>query len=198
MTAWIEKHLSRWMILGILLEIIVLALAYVEADGDWLYFFRSAARLSGRVSLLFFSLSFVYITLNPGFERTLVSTKYRLNLNFAIIHMIHWFFLATAIYLNDFIIPIPRLIPGFLAYVVIVCSPLVFKSFSTNLKLLKLIQNSFLYLPWTVFFLTYLTRLTGNAPSITGQMAAYIPLMIYTVGLLIWHLIYRFGFAGKK
>lgn len=191
MTHWIEKHLNRWIWIGLAMEAAVLVAAYLESGGDWLYFFRSAARLSGRVSLLFYTIVIVYFTLQTEVSDYPLRVKQGISANFAILHMIHWVLLATAIYVNAFDFPILRLIPGSLAYIAIVAAPFMFQPQVFSMSSVRRFQQVYLYLPWLIFFLTYLTRLSGNAPTATGSFQAYIPLMIFTTGLLIWHFGYR-------
>jgi hypothetical protein len=58
-----EKIIKKSLVIGLILEVAVLILAYVEAT-DVTTFFQCAARLSGRVSLLLFSFVVYYFSSN--------------------------------------------------------------------------------------------------------------------------------------
>jgi hypothetical protein len=97
------KHLSKLLLIGIILEVIVFIFSYFEANNDVTLFFQASARLSGRVSLLYFSLLFIYDTIKPtNNDAKIIQTKYILAVNFAVLHIIHWFLLATAISMSGF------------------------------------------------------------------------------------------------
>ena len=190
------KHLSKYLGIGILLEILVLILSYFEANGDITHFFQATARLSGRVSLLFFSLLFIYATLFPSVEQGSESlkVKYVLAKNFAIIHVIHWFLLATAAKLSKFsIVPI-RVAGGALAYLIIVLLPFIIQRMIFKKIPLRTAFNVYLFYVWLIFFITYLTRVLGKASPITGIMPAYYILISLTTALMI----FRIGIIIKK
>lgn len=60
-----QNILKNSLRIGLLLEFAVLILAFMEANGDTTLFFQTAARLSGRVSLLLF-IFVVYYFLETG------------------------------------------------------------------------------------------------------------------------------------
>lgn len=184
------KHLSKHLGIGILLEILVLVLSYFEANGDTTYFFQAAARLSGRVSLLFFGLLFVYATLFPSVEANSepLHVKFILARNFAIIHVIHWFLLATAVKLSGFALVPTRLAGGALAYLMIVLLPFVIQKKVFKKMSLSIALNVYLPYVWLIFFITYLTRVLGKASPITGSMPAYYILISITLALMFFRL----------
>jgi hypothetical protein len=185
-----KKYLHNLLNIGLGLELLVLILSYFEANGDTTHFFQATARLSGRVSLLYFSFLFIYTTLNPSIEPNSQSlqAKYILARNFAILHVIHWFLLATAVSMSGFNIVPYKLTGGALAYLMIVLLPFILNGkLFPNLSL-RLALNIYLPYVWLIFFVTYLTRVLGKAAPITGIMPAYYVLISITVGLMIWRV----------
>jgi hypothetical protein len=185
-----KKYLPNLLSIGLGLEFLVLILSYFEANGDTTHFFQASARLSGRVSLLYFSLLFIYTTLSPSVESGSepLQIKYILARNFAILHVIHWFLLATAVSMSGFNIVPYKLMGGALAYLMIVLLPFILNGkLFPNLSL-RLALNVYLPYVWLIFFVTYLTRVLGKAAPITGIMPAYYVLISITVGLMIWRI----------
>jgi VanZ family protein len=185
-----KKYLPNLLFIGLGLEILVLLLSYLEANGNLTHFFQASARLSGRVSLLYFGFLFVYSTLNPFIESNSepLQVKYILARNFAILHIIHWFLLATAVSMSGFNIVPYKLMGGALAYLMIVLLPFILSGkLFPNLSL-RLALNIYLPYVWLIFFITYLTRVLGKATPITGIMPAYYSLISITLGLMIWRV----------
>ncbi len=114
--------ISKWLWAGLLLEAIVLLAARQESNGDTTAFFQSAARLSGRVSLLFFGAFVVYAARFPGVEAGSAPLKIKgqLAFDFMVVHVIHWFLLAAAVQLSGFELVPFRLAGGILAYAMVV------------------------------------------------------------------------------
>ena len=192
MNTFTKKYLPYLFPIGLGLELLVLLLSYLETGDYWHLFFRATARLSGRVYLLYFAHFLVYATLNPSAEKGSepLKTKFILARNFAIMHIIHWFLLVTAIKMNGFELPLARLVPGIIAYSMVVLMPFVLNGNLFKTIKLSLAQNVYVYYVWLLFFLTYLARLSGNSPTATGTMPVYIALMIVTISLLVWRILY--------
>lgn len=184
------KHLSKLLPIGILLEVFVLVLSYFEAAGDITLFFQATARLSGRMSLLFFGFLFVYATLFPSVEADSepLRVKFILARNFAILHVIHWFLLATAVQLSGFELAPTRVAGGALAYAMIVLLPFVIKGKLFSKLPLRWVFMVYLTYVWLIFFITYLTRILGKATHITGTMLAYQVLIGITAILMLWRI----------
>jgi hypothetical protein len=189
--------LNRLLPIGIALELLVLITSYFESSGDTTAFFQAAARLSGRVSLLFFTFYFIYSTLNPSVKALSVKeypeneglkTKYILSRDFAIIHLIHWVFLAIAVKLSGFELVPYRVAGGALAYFMVVAMPFILKKkIFTNFSL-RVTEGVYIFYVWLIFFMTYLPRIRGHVPTATGNMQAYYILIIFTIGLILWRI----------
>jgi hypothetical protein len=189
--------LNRLLPYGIALEILVLIISYFENTGDAAAFFQAAARLSGRVSLLFFAFYLIYATLHPSVksltvneypEDTVLKTKHILSRDFAIIHGIHWVFLAIAVKLSGFELVPFRVAGGALAYLMIVVMPFILnKKILGNLNLF-VTEGVYIFYVWLIFFMTYLSRIRGQTPTATGTMPVYYVLTVITIGLLLWRI----------
>lgn len=184
------KHFSKFLFFGILLEIVVLILSYAEANGDTTHFFQAAARLSGRVSLLFFGMLFVYATLFPSVEpdSNPLRLKFILARNFAVIHIIHFFLLATAVKLSGFELVPTRVAGGALAYLMIVFFPFILQRKLFATLSLRRVLHMYLTYVWLIFFITYMTRVLGKTSHITGSIPAYKALLSITAILMIWRI----------
>lgn len=176
--------------LGIALEVLVMLLAYIESKGDTTLFFQASARLSGRVSLMFFLFYGIYATRHPSVETGIsLSIKTQLVTDFAVIHIIHWVFLAIAVKLSGFELVPFRVAGGALAYLMIVLMPFIYhKKLFASFSLLTM-QHIYIFYVWLIFFMTYLSRLRGQTPTATGDMTAYQVLIAITSTFLIWRIV---------
>jgi hypothetical protein len=191
----IERFAPRLIVLGLVLELLVLLVAFLESDGAMQSFFQASARLSGRVSVLFFSVLMIYATLVPEFERGTneFRTKYILFRDFAIVHIIHWFLLAAAVYLSPFeLLPI-RVMGGAIAYGLVAAMPYLMERASTGQPTLVAVQASYMFWVWIVFTMTYTSRLGGSTSSHTGSPAAWWPIFIWLIGLIFWRSLRLLG-----
>ena len=182
------------------LEGIAIILAGMQSDSDLTVFFQHAARLTGRVSLFAFSVLLVYVTLNPRFERDTDTFRHKSVLfrDFAIVHVIHGFFLAVAVYLAPFeLIPL-RVAGGAIAYIFIVGMPFLLQRLTVQEPLLVAAQGIYLLWVWLVFVMTYRARLAGETPTSTGTPAEWLPLYTFVLGLMIWRLGYTFWYRLKQ
>lgn len=186
----IQRLSTKLLFIGLGLEGLALLASYFEANGDLSAFFQAAARLSGRVSLLFFALLLIYATLYPTMERTsaVFGVKYRLFRDFAILHVVHWTLLATSVWLNGFELVASRLAAGALAYSLVVSMPFLLQTERIGVQFLARLQGLYLFWVWFVFFMTYVTRLRGQNPSASGSVAAWWPLAVFSAGLMLWRL----------
>ncbi len=197
-----ERRLLKLLPYGYGLEALVLLMAYIESYGDTPAFFQAAARLSGRVSLLFFFILGIYATIYPSEipnteggtqtekERLVHKVKTSLSKDFAIVHVIHWMFLAVAIALSGFdIVPI-RVLGGALAYALIIVMPLIYEKRLFADKPLPILENGYIIYVWFIFFMTYLPRVFGNAPKATGNLSSYIVFMAFTVAFMAWRVVF--------
>ncbi len=189
-----KNKITKLLVLGIALETLVLLLSFVESKGDTTLFFQASARLSGRVSLLFFLFYGIYATRHPSVETGSValSVKTMMVRDFAVIHIIHWVFLAIAVVLSGFELVPFRVLGGALAYLMIVLMPFIYQKKLLATVSLTMMQHVYIFYVWLIFFMTYLSRVRGQTPRATGDMSAYWVLMGVTAAFLIWRIVKMF------
>jgi hypothetical protein len=194
----IARLTPYWLTMGLGLEGLMLLAAWLESSGDTTVFFQAAARLSGRVSLLYFAVLLVQVTHQPAWNRQMpgFETNFRLFRDFAVLHVIHWGLLAVAVYRTGFELVPFRVAGGALAYLLVVGLPILLRTDWLTESTLRRLGAFYFFWVWLVFFLTYLTRLRGQAPIHTGSPAAWWPLLLVTVGLMAWRV--WFVFFQKK
>jgi len=158
---------------------------------------QAVTRFSGRVSLLIFSLIFLFQNHKHLNVKTILSEKYFLI--FAITHGIHLAELLTFIYISgNPLIPL-RLAGGFLAYVLIFVMPYVQSLFERN----KISPSAFssltliyLYYVWFIFFMSYLPRVRGTLPNVGGSYSEFVMLLAWVS--LIMGIKLQSLFMAKK
>lgn len=150
-----KLSLRTLLLLGIAAEIAIFLVAYMVQpsieEG-----FRYAARYSGRLSaFVFLSAFYLFTKAHPTPLKD--SPRVRDNIIlFAVLHLIHFGFLATNVYLNDIPLVPTKLIGGGLAYLMIVVAPFALH----NLKLP--VQLVYFYYVTLVMTITYLARIKGD------------------------------------
>ena len=147
--------LRKLLFFGIAAEALIFLLSYgmypVIEDA-----FRFAARYSGRLSLLVFFFAFYLYA--RDYPKPVGENRQLRNfiLLFAVLHLIHWGFLATNIYLNDIPIVVVRVLGGALAYGMIVAAPFALHRVKPELQLI------YFYYVSLVMGLTYWARVKGD------------------------------------
>jgi hypothetical protein len=200
MITTLNKLSPRFLTIGLVLELLVLILAWLESAGDTTRFFQGAARLSGRVSLLFFVFLMIYATLMPKFDRhtQTFQTKYLLFRDFAIVHVIHWCLLAVSVSMSHFeLLPI-RVLGGAVAYGLVVTMPYLMSRPALNVPLLTGMQSAYMFWVWLVFTMTYTARLSGGSLVHTGSPVAWWPLFSVLILLIFWRSVYLLKGTLKK
>lgn len=144
-----SKRLGQLLVLGILIEVVILLYSNLITENTP-ELFKYAARYSGRFSLFVFLIAFYFYT----FSKKLQLTNF-IKL-FALVHLIHFGFLATNIYLNEITLEVPKLIGGALAYIMIVIAPFKLDTLSTKWQLVYFYYVSF------VMIMTYIARIKGD------------------------------------
>jgi hypothetical protein len=193
------KNIKKHLFIGLFLEVIVFFISFIEANGDITLFFQACARHSGRVSLAFFTLLFVYHTIEPNVEEgKILNIKYILARNFTIIHIIHWFLLVVAVKLSGFELVPFRVAGGAIAYIMVLFLPYILKRRIFKKISLGKIFNIYLSYVWLIFFMTYVARLTSEDSLFTGTKSSYILLFIFTSGIMLWRIFILLKNRNKK
>ena len=170
--------IKRGYFVGLLLEAILFIFLYI-IEPEINEVFRYAARYSGRLSLGIYLLCFFFF--NQAYQKniSLEITKKALGV-FAIMHLIHLFFLTFSIYLNEVPIIPSRLTGGFIAYLMIVVYP--FYIDKINRKVYHLV---YFYYVGFVMLMTYISRIQGKFEGANPEMFHYI-----AMGILILCLVF--------
>jgi hypothetical protein len=179
--------LRNIILIGIALEALVALFAWTTSETT-VGFFQTAARISGRLSLAVFTLLFLYSTN----RNRVTATENAWFVGFAVVHVIHFGFLATFIYLSGVaLIPI-RLVGGIIAYLLTVVYPIMVLRNLGDEKLRSRMREAHLYFVWFVMFMTYLSRVKAEQSWVGGDMAHYQFLFGFVIMLLIGQLILRY------
>lgn len=117
---------------------------------------RMASRYSGRLSAgIFLYCLFLYTTNYPKPVTGNQVLRNMLSL-FALLHLIHWGFLAANVYINQIPLEIPKVIGGTLAYLMIVAAPFRLHKMNVGWQWAFFIYVSF------VMVMTYIARIKGD------------------------------------
>jgi hypothetical protein len=190
-------NFRRAILFSVLLEFSIL-LSAVLIFGFTLEALQTATRYSGRLSLVVFS--FIFLTQNKKDKLTpcLSGRPYHI---FAVIHGIHLIELLVFVYLSQPKLVPYRLLGGFVAYVFIFLMPL-FDHYQKQKKISAVrfftVETIFLYYVWLIFFITYLTRVLGNAPIVEGSYWEHVAFLGWVATMLGTKLISLIKFNISK
>ncbi len=168
---------------GIELTIIAIAFAIYGWDIEAA---QAIARFSGRFSLLIFAILFA--TGVPLRSRILSEYPYTI---FAIVHGIHLIELLIYVKLVGRELILYRILGGALAYAMIFAMPLVQLKFTRkqiSTRMFLILENTYCYYVWFIFFMAYLPRVTGNHANAGGTFAEHLAFFILTMAILIIRL----------
>ena len=147
--------LRTLLLLGVSAELAILLISYLlhPEVGET---FRHAARYSGRLSAIIFLFTF-YLFAHSYPTALAHNTQLRnFILLFAILHVIHFGFLVTNVYLNAVPLEAVKLAGGALAYLMIVVAPYKLHQLKPKFQLV------YFYYVSLVMILTYMARIKGD------------------------------------
>jgi len=180
-----KLSLRNLLFLGVSIEIIILLVSYLlhpEIEET----FRYAARYSGRLSALVFLYTFYqYASSFPSPIKDNIELRNFIRL-FALLHVIHWGFLATNVYLNSVPLETVKVIGGALAYLMIVVAPFKLHQLKTPFQL------TYFYYVGLVMILTYVARIKGDFEGAEPYWLHYLAISTLMVCCLV------FGFWMRK
>lgn len=179
------KSKTYWII-GVLFELLILVWAR-NIDSDPAAIFQLAARYSGRLSLVYFLLPWwLYMLANKQDFFQLLQKPLR---TFAVLHLIHFIFLALNVHLNAIpLIPV-KLIGGTLGYIMILFIPFL----RHPIKFKKELYNGYFLYVGVVMILTYISRIKGDFEGSVPSPIHYIAIttLAITMLLFLWQLLKR-------
>ena len=170
--------IKKGFVLGVLIEVLLFIFLY-SFEPEINEVFRYAARYSGRLSLVMYLLCFFLFKEASLKNKSLEITKKALGI-FAIMHVIHFIFLAFSMHLNEVPIIPTRMAGGFIAYLMIVVYPFYINKI--NRKVYHLI---YFYYVGFVMLMTYISRIRGQFVGANPEMFHFI-----AMGVLILCLVF--------
>jgi len=179
--------LKKLLAIGVSVEIIIFIVSYMNhpAIEDM---FRYAARYSGRLSFLIFIYTFYLFTRNhPNPIRDNNQLRNYIQL-FAVLHVIHFGFLAMCVYLNSIPLETVKVIGGALAYLMILIAPFKLHAVKFNYQLI------YFYYVSLVMALTFVARFKGDFEGAAPHWLHYLGLTTMILcSILFGGMIYKSG-----
>ena len=175
--------LQKLLLFGVTVELLILLASYL-IHPEIEYTFRYAARYSGRLSAFVFLYAFYLFTKRP---KDLGSNRRARNFItlFAVVHVIHFGFIALSVYLNAIPLETIKVIGGALAYSMIVIAPF-------KLHLLKFShQLIYFYYVSLVMILTYVARIKGDFPGAEPFWFHYVMLTVLFASCIVFGIWIR-------
>lgn len=151
MTLSITKKIA----IGVLAEILIFCFVYAT-QASIEETFRIAARYSGRLSAVVFLFSFFWFAKSPPHLRSANSVWHHSIVVFAVLHLIHFGFLACNVYLNKIPLETVKVFGGALAYAMIVVFPFTWHRLRSTHFII------YYYYVSLVMILTYMARIKGD------------------------------------
>lgn len=168
-------------IAGVVLEVVIFIASYLLHPNieDT---FRFAARYSGRLSALVFLFTFyLYATSKIQIkDHALLQNFVKV---FALLHIIHFGFLASCVYLNAIPLETVKVIGGALAYAMIVVAP-----FKLH-KIKKPYQIIYFYYVSFVIIMTYLARLKGDFEGAESSSIHYVGISLMILACIVFAML---------
>ena len=165
--------------LGIISQLILI-LILMSLLTDVNEIFRYAARFSGRFSFSLYLISLLSFLKFYTKNHTIVFTKKVLGV-FSLIHLIHFCFLATSIYLNSIPIIPYRLAGGFIAYIMIIIYPFYIEKVKN-----KILHFIYFYYVGFIMIMTYIARIRGNFKGAEPEMFHYLAITFLIITLIVF------------
>lgn len=176
---------KKWLYGGVAIEILIFLLCFYSFS-DLNEVFRYAARYSGRFSLIVYLFCFGYFSFNyTAFHGESKNDVKNLITVFCILHFIHFFFLATNVYLNKIELVPYRLAGGFLAYLLI----LIYPFYIDKPKTPKISHLIYFYYVGFIMFMTYLGRIKDGFQGASPSNFHYFGLASSVVAFLAFGFI---------
>jgi hypothetical protein len=159
---------------------------------------QTTTRYSGRLSLFIFS--FIFLTQNNKEKITPWLSDKPFHV-FAVIHGIHLIELLLFVFLSEIKLVPYKLLGGFIAYLFIFLMP-VFDHLRNKKRIsftrFFIIETIFLYYVWSIFFITYLTRVLGKASIVNESYWEHVALLGWVTTMLGTKLVSLIKFNISK
>lgn len=146
---------------------------------------QAVTRFSGRLSLVIFSVIFILLPYHKNKLTRVLSDSFFLL--FAIAHGIHLAELLSYITLSGGKIILIRVAGGAIAYAFIFIMPFLINRVSIGKQ--ALVENTYLFYIWFIFFMTYLPRIQGKLPQVGGSHSEFVILFVWVCILLAIRIV---------
>lgn len=157
---------------------------------------QAVTRYSGRLSLILFSVIFLYQH-KPENYPWLSRKPYHI---FAIGHGIHLVELLSFVILSGAALVPYRVAGGFVAYALIFAMPILSdrtEQGKLEEKKYRTLQTVYHYYVWFIFFMTYLPRVRGTLPEVGGSYTEHVILLGW-VALMLGMKLPQLIFKSKR
>jgi hypothetical protein len=174
---------KRIIAVFVLIELVIVLIGYLT-EGFTLAALQTITRFSGRLSLVLFSVIFLFYNRRSAISPWLSDRFYLL---FAIVHGIHLIELLLFVSLSGMQLVPYRVAGGILAYLFVFAMPIlqVYKERArVTARSYATAEIIFIYYVWLVFFLTYLPRVQGKVTNAGGTFAEHVALLGWVSTLL--------------
>jgi hypothetical protein len=187
----LERKLNFLFLIMLIAQVLIVWYSFYFYS-DHQAILQTASRLSGRLSLLLFSLIF----LTYGQSPTAVRSWFNLYFIFAVAHVIHLVELLTyqALAGNLSRLINFRVLGGIIAYVLIVAMPVVqYIRGKGKIAKISLIRLEYFYLVfvWMIFFLTYLPRILGTLTTVGGSYYEFVISFGWLIFMMLFKIVQR-------
>lgn len=176
--------IKKLVLLGVFVELLILVFSYIK-NPALEFTFRYAARYSGRLSLIVFLIAFYNYALHAPKPFSNKSPLQKVISLFAILHGIHFVFLALSVYLNQIPLEFIKVIGGFLAYLMILIAPFMLSKVKPKLR------SIYFYYVSLVMVLTYVARIKGDFQGAEPFWFHYVALSTVITCAVVFSIIIR-------
>jgi hypothetical protein len=189
------------VVFGAFLLEIILVVIVVVIEGFTLEALQSMARYSGRVSLIVFSVIFLFRYRPADIDVRLLGKPYHV---FAVVHGCHLLFLMFYFLWSGTEPGTMRWLGGIAGGLLSVLMPLVARSHDLKrltVRTLKNIELVFQYFIWLIFFIGFYARVNGTFPRLGGTYAESVILLGWVslmLGMKVTSLLQFNPFTSKR
>ena len=174
-----KVSLRSLILLGVVLELAIFLISYLTQPSIE-ETFRYAARYSGRLSaIVFLGTFYLFVVAHPAPAEGNRPLR-NFILLFAVLHGIHFGFLATNVLLNAIPLEAHKLAGGALAYIMILAAPFQFHKINFKLQLLYFYYVSF------VMIMTYVARVKGDFQGAQPSLFHYVMMGILLLASVLF------------
>lgn len=175
---------KKLVLLGVFIELLILIFSYLK-NPSLDFTFRYAARYSGRLSLMLFLIAFYNYAKYTPKPFSIKSPLKKIITLFAVLHGIHFIFLALSVYLNNIPLEFIKVLGGFIAYLMILIAPFMLSKVKSKLS------SIYFYYVSLVMVLTYVARIKGDFEGAEPFWFHYLALSTVIICVVVFSIMIR-------